>query len=70
MNEKQSPQDLLNSLKVELDKTTKLKDQVWKYHPQNPEFSNPITLFDNLKSKIKDLECKIKEVEFKINSLN
>ena len=45
-------------------------DQVWTYHPQNPNFVNPISLYEKLKGDLEVLDRKINELEFKINSLN
>ena len=45
-------------------------DQVWTYHPQTPNFVNPISLYEKLKGDLEVLDRKINELEFKINSLN
>jgi hypothetical protein len=45
-------------------------DQVWTYHPQNPNFVNPIPLYEKLKGDLEVLDRKINELEFQINSLN
>ena len=45
-------------------------DQVWMYHPSNPDFVNPITLYSKLKNDIKEIERKICDLEFLKNSLN
>jgi len=47
-----------------------LIDELWTYHPANPDFVNPIKMYDELKGKLKDLECKINSLEREINSLN
>ena len=60
----------LSSLHSKLCKLHSLKDEIWPYHPNNPNFTNPIILFDKIQSDLKILERKIDEVTFKINSLN
>ena len=42
-------------------------DEIWVYHPANPEFLNPIKLYDDLKKSIIVLEMKIVDLEMKIN---
>ena len=46
-----------------------LLDEFWKYHPSNPNFVNPIKVYDNLKKSIGDLEIKLIDIESKINHL-
>jgi uncharacterized coiled-coil DUF342 family protein len=42
-------------------------DEIWVYHPANPEFLNPIKMYDDLKKSIIVLEMKIVDLEMKIN---
>ena len=70
MGEKQNLEEQLFDIQNQLAYTLTLRDEIWNYHPSNPGFVNPITLFERIKSEIKDLECKINDIEFKINSLN
>ena len=42
-------------------------DEIWVYHPANPEFLNPIKMYDDLKKSIIVLEMKIVDLELKIN---
>jgi hypothetical protein len=44
-------------------------DEFWQYHPSNPDFSNPITAYDDLKKLILNLELKLVDLESKINHL-
>jgi hypothetical protein len=60
----------LSSLNSKLHKLHTLEDEIWPYHPKNPNFINPITLFEKIQADLKVLERKIDEVTFKINSLN
>ena len=50
--------------------TSILMDQIWTYHPQNPNFVNPISLYEKLKDDLEVLDRRINELELKINSLN
>lgn len=42
-------------------------DEIWVYHPANPDFLNPIKMYDDLKKSIIGLEMKIVDLEMKIN---
>jgi hypothetical protein len=44
-------------------------ETVWKYHPSNPYFLNPIREYDSIKNQIMDLEVKIVDLELKIKTL-
>ena len=50
--------------------TIQLMEELYPYHPKNPNFINPISLYEKLKTGLIDLERKINEVELKINSIN
>lgn len=45
-------------------------DILWKYHPSNPKFINPITEYNNLVKVIDNIEKKIIELQGKLSSLN
>jgi hypothetical protein len=70
MGEIEKLEEELSSLHSKLHKLHSLEDEIWPYHPKNPNFINPITLFDKIQTDLKILERKIDEVTFKINSLN
>jgi hypothetical protein len=40
------------------------------YHPANPNFINPIKMYEDLKVKLLELEQEINSLEREINSLN
>jgi len=42
-------------------------DEIWMYHPANPDFLNPIKMYDDLKKSITKLEMKSVDLEMKIN---
>jgi len=44
-------------------------DEVWQYHPANPDFLNPIKVYDELKKSISNLEDKLVDLELKIKIL-
>ena len=43
-----------------------IKEDLWRYHPANEDFINPITEHDEVKNKIEDVERNISEIELKI----
>ena len=46
-----------------------IKDDLWRYHPGNENFINPIKEFDEVKNKIDKLEKDMSEIELKIMHL-
>lgn len=44
-------------------------DEVWKYHPANLSFINPIKVYDDLKKSILTLENKLTDLNLKIKHL-
>lgn len=44
-------------------------DEVWQYHPANPDFLNPIKAYDELKKTISTLEKELDDLELKIKHL-
>lgn len=44
-------------------------DEVWQYHPANPDFLNPIKVYDELKKSISNLENNLEDLELKIKTL-
>ena len=70
MGEKEKLNHELIDLQNQLFALSNIRDEVWVYHPSNPDFVNPIKLYEELKNNIVDVERKIKEIEWKINSLN
>lgn len=62
--------DRLVELKNEYIFLSNIKEEVWKYHPSNEKFINPIKEFEDLTDKLDGLEFKINLLEREINSLN
>ena len=44
-------------------------EEMWVYHPANPNFINPIKAYDELKKLIGTIESKINDLELKIQAL-
>ena len=44
-------------------------NEVWQYHPANPDFLNPIKAYDELKKTISTLEKELDNLELKIKHL-
>jgi hypothetical protein len=44
-------------------------EELWTYHPSNPDFINPIKAYDELKTQISGLEKKLIDIENKIKYL-
>ena len=70
MGEKEKLKHELIDLQNQLFVLINIKDEVQAYHPLNPDFVNPIKLYEGLKNDVINIEHKIKELEWKINSLN
>lgn len=49
---------------------SEVREEVWKYHPSNKDFINPIKEYTALSEELKILEFKISELEREINSVN
>jgi hypothetical protein len=70
MKGKYKLEEMLLDIQNELISISNHRDEIWMYHPKNPSFVNPISLYDKLTVKIKNLERQIDDLEFMINSLN
>lgn len=63
-------QDMLVDIQNTLISNYTIKDEIWRYHPANKDFVNPIKEYDEITSQIENLEKKISEIELKILHLN
>lgn len=43
-----------------------IKEEIWRYHPANENFTNPIKEYDDISSQIDKIERQISEIELKI----
>jgi hypothetical protein len=65
-------QDLENELaniQDQLINDYEVLGEIWVYHPANPDFINPIKVYDSLKKSISDLENRFADLELKIKAL-
>jgi predicted nucleic acid-binding Zn-ribbon protein len=65
-------QDLENEkldLQQEIASSYQVLEEMWVYHPANPNFINPIKAYDELKKSVLKLESKINDLELKIQTL-
>lgn len=70
METKKDLESRLNSLRASYISINDIADEIWSYHPSNPDFINPIRIYEELVLKLKGLEEKISRLEMQINSLN
>ena len=59
-------QDQLVNLQNCLINMSNIKDDIWKYHPGNENFINPIKEYDEVSSEMDELERKISKIELDI----
>jgi len=62
-------QDVLLDLQNSLTNMYLIKDEIWRYHPGNENFTNPIKEYDDITSQIDKIEKKISGVELDIINL-
>jgi len=65
-NELSNLQDSLIDIQNTLTGMYTIKDEIWRYHPDNENFINPIKEYDNMSSEIDKLEKKISKIELSI----
>lgn len=70
MGEIHNIEEELIDLKNQLIAISYVKEEVWAYHPSNPYFINPISLYESLNVEINNLERRIDDLEFRLNSIN
>ena len=70
MGEKQNIEHELIDLQNQLYALDSIKQEVWSYHPSNPDFINPISLYESLNGDINGIERKINDLKFRLNALN
>jgi uncharacterized coiled-coil DUF342 family protein len=46
-----------------------IMDELWKYHPANPDFVNVIKAYDEVKKEIIKVEVQLTDLELKIKHI-
>ena len=46
-----------------------IMDELWKYHPANPDFVNVIKAYDEVKKEIIKIEVQLTDLELKIKHI-
>tara|TARA_B100000035_G_scaffold314475_1_gene330858 strand:+ start:256 stop:507 length:252 start_codon:yes stop_codon:yes gene_type:complete len=62
-------QDQLINLQNNLISMYNIRDDVWRYHPNNENFVNPIVEYDNVVGEIEELQKTISKIELKVMHL-
>jgi hypothetical protein len=70
MGERERLSNQIDELKNKLKDCFLMKEEIWPYHPSNPNFTNPISVFKMLEGEINLIEREINDLTFKINALN
>lgn len=70
MGIKQDIQQELINLENQLVAISNIREEIWAYHPSNPDFINPITMYEDLSKQIDEIERKINYCEREISELN
>lgn len=60
----------LEKLQNECLSIAAIMDEVWVYHPSNPDFINPISYIEYLKGELKRLEREVDEIEREIQLIS
>ena len=68
MSEDTKSEDLKTELINDLIATTTVMEEIWRYHPDNPNKSDIKAEYDSLKSAQSQVEEELKEVDIKLQS--
>ena len=63
-------EDKIINLQNNIIQEHNILDELWRYHPSNKNFINPIKEYDKLKKSIEEKEIELDEIQNKINRLN
>ena len=63
MNKEIKPEDLKTELINDLIATTTVMDEIWNYHPDNPNKKDVVKEFNVLKQIKEDIEKEIAEID-------
>jgi hypothetical protein len=70
MGENENLKKQIKELERELYDSILFKDELWLYHPNNPNYINVISVFKKLENEITLIERKINDLTFRLNALN
>ncbi len=62
-------EDKICNLQNVLVSNYSVMDELWKYHPTNPDFVNVIKAYDEVKREIVDMEVQLVDLELKIKHI-
>jgi uncharacterized coiled-coil DUF342 family protein len=62
-------EDKISNLQNALVSNYSVMDELWKYHPANPDFVNVIKAYDEVKKEINTIEVQLADLELKIKHI-
>ena len=62
-------EDKTSNLQNNLVSSYTIMDELWKYHPANPDFINVIKAYDEVKKEINNIEVQLFDLELKIKHI-
>jgi hypothetical protein len=62
-------EDKISDLQNVLVSNYSVMDELWQYHPANPDFINVIKAYDEVKKQIVDMEVQLADLELKIKHI-
>ena len=60
----------IEDLRYQHEGLIEVLDEIWCYHPDNVNYTDPVKTYNEVAKKLNVLEGKIGTLEFKINSKN
>jgi uncharacterized coiled-coil DUF342 family protein len=62
-------EDKISFIQNDLVSNYTIMDELWKYHPANPDFVNVIKAYDEVKKEIIKVEVQLTDLELKIKHI-
>jgi hypothetical protein len=62
-------EDKLVGLQNVLVSNYSVMDELWKYHPANPDFINVIKAYDEIKKETRSIETQFADLELKVKHI-
>jgi uncharacterized coiled-coil DUF342 family protein len=62
-------EDKISFIQNDLVSNYTIMDELWKYHPANPDFVNVIKAYDEVKKEIIKVEIQLADLELKIKHI-